>query len=108
MRRALIAIAACTLVSGCGFPGISTYNIHPYYEPATGDEVCCAAVITSGRDVSSATVDVIKTADTVTVHFTETGVSATAPIAANAVTASAVSGAFSNAVISAAKFSLKP
>lgn len=105
----VVGLAACVSMTGCGFPGISTYDIHPYYEAATGQEVCCAAVITSGRDVSSATVDITKTADnTVTVHFTEAGVSATAPIAANAVTASAVSGAFSDAVVSAAKFSLKP
>lgn len=95
----LLGVFAC---AGCA--GISTYDVHPYYDAATGQEVCCAAVITSGRDVASATVDVTKYADgTVTVHFAENGVNATAPIAANAVTASAVAGAISNTAISAAK-----
>jgi hypothetical protein len=100
IRAALVLLAAS--LAGCA--GISTYDIHPYYEPATGQEVCCAAVITSGRDVASATVDVTKTAEgAVTVHYTETGVSATLPIAANAVTASAVAGAISSTAISAAQ-----
>jgi len=101
MIRAALVLLAMTL---CSCAGISTYDIHPYYEPATGQEVCCAAVITSGRDVASATVDVTKAADgALTVHYTETGVNATSPIAANAVTASAVAGAISNTAISAAK-----
>jgi hypothetical protein len=106
--RILIAILmSCVLVEGCA--GISTYDIHPYYEAATGQEVCCAAVISSGRDVASATVDITKSPDnTITVHFSETGVNATAPIAAHAVTASAVAGAISNVAVTAAKFSLKP
>jgi hypothetical protein len=107
---ALIAmVVACVLASGCGAPGISTYNIHPYYEQATGQEVCCAAVITSGRDVSSATVDVTKTADnTVTVHFTETGVVATAPIAAIGKPVASVADALGDFAVTAGKYSLKP
>lgn len=102
-----VYLATCVSMAGCGFPGISTYDIHPYYEPATGQEVCCAAVITSGRDVSSASVDVTKTADNaVTVHFTETGVSASAPTAANAATASAVAGVVTSATDAALKFYL--
>lgn len=101
MIRAALVLLALSL---CSCAGISTYDVHPYYDAVTGQEVCCAAVITSGRDVASATVDVTKYADgTVTVHYAESGVSATLPIAANAVTASAVAGAVSNAAISAAK-----
>lgn len=109
VRVLIAAAAACALASGCGTPGISTYNIHPYYEPATGQEVCCAAEITSGRDVSSATVDVTKTADnTVTVHFTETGVVATAPIAAVGKPVASVADALGDFAVTAGKYALKP
>ncbi|MGX6999937.1 hypothetical protein [Caballeronia sp. KNU42] len=101
MIRAALVLMALTL---CSCAGISTYDVRPYYDAATGQQVCCSAVITSGRDVASATVDVTKYADgTVTVHFAENGVNATAPIAANAETASAVAGAVSNVAVSAAK-----
>ena len=105
--RILIAILmACVVAEGCA--GISRYDIHPYYEQATGQEVCCAAVITSGRDVANATVDVTKSPDnSVTLHFTETGVSAAAPIAANGATATAVAGVVSNAVTNATDAALK-
>lgn len=98
----MIRLLPLLLLTACA--GISTYDVHPYYETATGQEVCCAVLITSGRDVGSATVDVTKAADgSVTAHYAETGVNATSPIAANAVTASAVAGAISNTAISAAK-----
>ena len=101
MIRAALVLMALTL---CSCAGISTYDIHPYYEAATGQEICCAVLITSGRDVGSATVDVTKAADgSGSWHYTETGVNATSPIAANAVTASAVAGAVSNVAVSAAK-----
>lgn len=101
MIRVPLGLLAMTL---CSCAGISTYDIHPYYEAATGQEICCAVLITSWRDVASATVDVTKSADgSGTWHYAETGVNATSPIAANAVTASAVAGAISNTAISAAK-----
>ncbi len=100
MIRAALVLTAMTL---CSCAGISTYDIHPFYDSASQQEVCCAAVITSGKDISAVTVDVTKTADGYAVHFQETGAGATAPIAANAVTASAVAGAISNTAISAAK-----
>lgn len=106
--KAAIALLCCAL-AGCGLPGISTYDIHPYYEQATGQEVCCAVRVTSGRDVQNATIDVTKSPDgTITAHYTESGVGATAPIAANASAVSSVAGAVSQAAITAAKFSLKP
>jgi hypothetical protein len=104
-----LALLLCVLLSACGFPGISTYDIHPYYEQATGQEVCCAVKVTSGRDVQSATIDVTKSPDgSITAHYTETGANASAPIAANGVTASAVSGAVTTAIDAGLKFSLKP
>lgn len=106
MIRALLCLMPLAL-SGC--IGISTYEIHPYYETSTGQEICCAVSIRSGRDVQNAAVDVVKYPDgTITAHYTESGVSASAPIAANAVTASAVAGAVTAAANVAAKFSPKP
>jgi hypothetical protein len=102
VKAALLCFAPFAL-SGC--IGLSSYDIHPYYETATGQETCCAVTIHSGRDVQSATVDVTKYADgTIVAHYTENGVSASAPISANAVTASAVAGAVTQSAITAAKF----
>ena len=93
MIRALLCLAPLAL-AGCGLPGISTYDIHPYYEQATGQEVCCAVRVTSGRDVQNATIDVTKSPDgTITAHYTESGVGATQPIQANASAVSSVAGA---------------
>lgn len=104
-----LAILLALPLAGCGLPGISTYEIHPYYEQATGQEVCCAVRVTSGRDVQQATIDVTKSADgSITAHYTESGVSATAPLAANASAVVATAGAVSNVAVTAAKLAIKP
>lgn len=105
MIRALLCLALVAL-SGCA--GTAAYSVKPFWEPNTQKMVCCEASVLSRKDIASVTVDVNKTGDDYQIHFSETGISATAPIAAAGVTASAIAGAVSNVAVSAAKFSLKP
>lgn len=106
MTRVALLLPAI-LLSGC--IGVARYAVKPYYEPNTKTVICCEAIAENGKDIASLTFDLSEAPDkTITVHFSESGVSATAPIAANAVTASAVSTAISNVAVTAAKFSLKP
>lgn len=106
MIRAALLLAVLAL-SGCA--GIASYVIEPFTDPSTGKLVCCKAIVQDGQDKGSVSVTVQNAADgTFSLSFSETSVSATAPIAANAVTASAVAGAVSNVAVTAAKFSLKP
>lgn len=104
-----LAILLVLPLAGCGLPGISTWEAHPYYEQATGQEVCCSFRVTSGRDVAQAALDATRNVDgSLTIHYTESGVSAAAPLNANASAVVATAGAVSNVAVSAAKFSLKP
>jgi hypothetical protein len=100
--RAALVLLGTVACAGCA--GTATYSVKPFYEPNLQKMVCCEALAINGKDISALTFDLTTSAENVvTVHFQETGVNATAPIAANAVTASAVAGAVSNAAISAAK-----
>jgi hypothetical protein len=94
---------ALTLVALSGCAGHAEYSVKPFYEPAVGRMVCCDATVSSSRDVAAVTVDAIKTGDDYRIHFTETGVSATAPIAAESQSTTAVAGAVSNAAVAAIK-----
>ncbi|CAE6837845.1 hypothetical protein [Paraburkholderia nemoris] len=105
MIRALLCIALLAL-AGCA--GEATYDVRPFYDAASKQVICCAASISNGKDISSVTVHVQKTADGYQLDFAETGVGATAPIAANTAAVSAVAGAVTSAAGAAAKFSLKP
>lgn len=87
MIRALLCLALAGL-SGC-----STYSVRPFYDQAAGREVCCAALVTSTRNVASASVDVIKQGENYTIHFSESGVSASEPISAGGTAVGAVAGA---------------
>lgn len=105
MRR--LALLLAFALTGCA--GISTYSVEPFTDPTTHKMICCRAVVQDGQDKASVTVNVTNNADgTFTLQFSETAVSASAPMAANAATASAVAGAVSNVAVTAAKFSLKP
>lgn len=104
MSRLVLALLLC--LTGCA--GQAAYSVKPFYSPDLKKMVCCEATVLSRRDVQSVTVDAVKTGDDYQIHFTETGINATAPIAAAGVTASAISSAVSNVAITAAKFSLKP
>lgn len=100
IRAALILLAAS--LSGCA--GVASYTVEPFMDSTTGNLVCCRAIVLDAQDKASVTVTVQNgPGGTFNLSFSETSVSATAPIAANAVTASAVAGAISNTAISAAK-----
>lgn len=104
MSRLAFALLLC--LTGCA--GEATYDVRPFYDGASKQVLCCAATISNGKDISSVTVHVQKTADGYQLDFAETGVGATAPIAANTAAVSAVAGAVSNVAVTASKFSLKP
>lgn len=105
MIRAALVLLALTL---CSCAGTATYSVKPFYEPNLQKMVCCEALAINGKDISALTFDLTTSAENVvTVHFQETGVGATAPIAAAAITASDVSAAVTSAAITAAKFAPK-
>lgn len=101
-----LSLVLLCLLGGCA--GQATYDVRPFYDAASKQVLCCAASIANGKDISSVTVHVQKTADGYQLDFAETGVGATAPIAANTAAVTAVAGAVSNVAVTAAKFSLKP
>jgi hypothetical protein len=104
MKRALLGAAVLAL-SGCA--GVATYNVRPFYETTLQKVICCEAVITNGKDISSVSVDVAKTGDDYTIHFQESGVGATAPVTAQGAVVSNVATAVSNAAAAAIKLSPK-
>ncbi|RKP43783.1 hypothetical protein [Pararobbsia silviterrae] len=106
MRGAIVVALAATVLAGCA--GIATYHVEPVYSAELQRMVCCSATITSGKDVSSVAVDVKQTGDDVEIHFTETGVGASAPIAAASGVVSSAITAVGDVVTTAAKFSLVP
>ncbi|KDR41580.1 hypothetical protein [Caballeronia glathei] len=76
----------------------------PFYEPNTKQIICCEASAQNGKDISSLTFDLSMAPDsTVTVHFAENGVGATAPLNAQGAVISNVAGAASNAAAAAIK-----
>jgi hypothetical protein len=100
MKRTLIAVSVISLLYGCA--GIATYSIQPY-ETSAGLQACCKVTITNGKDIANVSAHFTKTGDDYTVDLIETGVVATAPIAANGATVSAVAGAGSDAAASVVK-----
>lgn len=104
MIRAALACMAVAL-SGCA--GQATYQVRPFYSPDLHKMVCCEASVSSSRDIATVTVDAVKTGDDYQIHFSETGVSASAPINANTAAVSAVAGAVTATANAAAKLSIK-
>ena len=104
MIRASLACVAVAL-SGCA--GQATYQVRPFYSPDLHKMVCCEASVSSSRDIATVTVDAVKTGDDYKIHFSETGVSASAPINANTAAVSAVAGAVTATANAAAKISIK-
>lgn len=102
MIRAALACVAGLGLSACA--GTAHYTVAPFYDPGAQRMVCCRAEAFSGKDVSAVTFDLsMQPGGSITVHFTEQGVGATAPIIAQSQTVGAVAGAISNTAISAAK-----
>jgi len=99
MKAALL----CLALTGCA--GQATYDVRPFYDQASKQVICCAASIANGKDISSVTVHVQKTADGYALDFSETGVGATAPIQAQSKETEAVAGAVSNAAAAVIKLS---
>lgn len=105
MTRMLLGIAVLTL-SGCA--GQAAYSVRPVYEPALQKMVCCEAIALNSKDIDALTFDLsIDPGGTVTVHFNETGVGATAPVTAQGAVVSNVAAAVSNAAAAAIKLSPK-
>lgn len=98
--KALAAALLC-LLSGCA--GTAVYDVHPYVDAASGQVLCCEARVLSRRDVGNVTVHVSKVGNDYVIDFAESAVVATAPIAAEGVTASAVAAAVTQTAISAAQ-----
>lgn len=100
---AIIWIAALVLLlSGCA--GTSTYTVRPYTDPVTHETVCCEATVKSSRDVGKVAVHAARQADgSYTLDFSESDVSASRPIASQAVEVNGISTAVSNAAAAAVK-----
>lgn len=99
--KALIVLATLAL-AGCA--GQSSYTVRPYTDPVTGQAICCEAVIHSSRDVDGVTVHATRATDgSITLDFSETGVSASKPIAAQSAEVTGTATAVSNAAAAALK-----
>ena len=102
MIRAALAIALTAGLSACA--GSASYSVQPFYSPDVGQMVCCIARAENSKDISSLTFDLATQPNgVVTVHFSEAGVGATAPITAQSQSVSAVAGAVSSAAAAAIK-----
>ena len=102
MKAVLICLVA--LLAGCA--GISTYSIRPFYDPDLRTLVCCQALITNGKNLATLQVTAKKSGNDYDLTFSETGVSASAPLDSLAPIAGSVAGAVSSAVTEALKVQL--
>lgn len=101
IRTALVLAGAFTLAA-CA--GTAHYTVEPFYEPVTQKLICCRAEAFSGKDVAAVSFDLaMQPGGAITVHFTEQGVGATAPITAQSQATTAIAGAVSNAAAAAIK-----
>ncbi|MCL6469888.1 MAG: hypothetical protein I4O48_16455 [Ralstonia sp.] len=101
----IAALALLLPLTGCA--GQAAYSVRPFYEEHLQRMVCCEAMASNSKDIASLSFDLVTQSDgVVTVHFSEAGVGATAPINANTAVVSAVAGAVSN--VSAAAIKLAP
>ncbi|HVA81507.1 MAG TPA: hypothetical protein VNF29_11335 [Candidatus Binataceae bacterium] len=95
MIRAALACMAVAALGGCA--GTAHYTVQPFYDPAAQRMVCCRAEAFSGKDVSAVTFDLsMQPGGSITVHFTEQGVGATAPLTAQGAVISNVATAAGN------------
>lgn len=113
-NRSLISLIPLTgvvvLLAGCVnlYAGIARYDVRPFYDPVAKQEVCCAATVTSGKNVKSMVAHVVRSSDnSITVDFTETGVDSSKSITAAVTGAASVAGSVSSAVTSAAAAAAK-
>jgi hypothetical protein len=100
--RTTLLFAVCLILYGCA--GTARYSVKPFFDPNTQKMVCCEAIAFSGKDVSSLSFDLSLLPDsTVTVHFNETGVGATAPVTAQGAVISNVANAAGQAAAAIVK-----
>jgi hypothetical protein len=101
MTRILLGVVALML-SGCA--GQAAYSVRPFYEPTLQKMVCCEALAINSKDIAALQFDLaIDPAGTVTAHFNETGVGATAPVTAQGAIISNVATAAGNAAAAIVK-----
>lgn len=101
MIRALLCLSVVAL-SGCA--GQAAYSVRPFYEPNLQKMVCCEALAINSKDISSLSFDLaIDQGGTVTAHFVESGVGATAPMTAQGAVISNVATAAGNAAAAIVK-----
>ncbi|WP_331693465.1 hypothetical protein [Pandoraea sputorum] len=98
MIRVAVACVAGLMLAGCA--GTARYEVRPFYD-AAGRLVCCQASVSSSKDVGAVTVRVTNTTEGFTLDFTETGVSASAPITAGGGIASSITSAVTSAAAAA-------
>jgi hypothetical protein len=98
MIRVLLCLAPL-LLAGC-----ATYSVEPFYDTASKQVICCKAMVTNSKNIASVNFDATEQNGTYHIHFVETGVNASAPIAAAAIAASDVAAAVTSAATTAAKF----
>ena len=95
-------LVSVLLLTGC--VGHSSYVVRPYTDPLTGQMVCCEATVSSSRDVGSVTVHAVRQPDgSYTLDFSEQDVSASKPVAAQAVEVNGISTAVSDTAAAAIK-----
>ena len=98
----LLILANVLLLTGCA--GHSSYVVRPYTDPVTGQMVCCEATVSSSRDVGAVTVHAVRQPDgSYTLDFSEQDISASKPIASQAVEVNGISTAVSNTAAAAIK-----
>jgi hypothetical protein len=99
MMRAALALPLSVALCAC-----ATYSVEPFYDPGAHQVICCRASVTNSKNIATVNFDAMAAAGAYRIHFTETGVSASAPIAAAAIAASDVSAAVTSAAAAAIKF----
>ena len=98
-----IAILLFLPLIGCT-TGTAHYTVQPFYDQGAQRMVCCRAEAFSGKDVSAVTFDLsMQPGGSITVHFTEQGVGAAAPIEAQSKSVTAIAGAVSSTAAAVAK-----
>ncbi|RKE35311.1 hypothetical protein B0G76_1374 [Paraburkholderia sp. BL23I1N1] len=100
--RALLAPLLALSLAAC-----ATYRVEPFYDVGAGRVICCRATVTNSKNIATVNFFATESGGTYLIHFVETGVSASAPIAAAAIGASDVSAAVTSAAVTAAKFAPK-
>lgn len=100
--KALLVLPFVGMLGACA--GTAHYIVAPFYEPTAQKIICCRAEAFSGKDVAAVSFDLaMQPGGAITVHFTEQGVGATAPITAQSQATTAVAGAVSNAAAAVIK-----